>query len=90
MIGTGTKIYQFEWESETCPCDIEMDLPKGFELRGTKNSDGLFESPPSLHITEDIEAGEYSVRGGIVDVYSYANEYPYRLEFFDTKIENLI
>ena len=36
-----------------------------------------------------IEAGEFSVRGGIVDVYSFADELPFRLEFFDTTIENI-
>ena len=84
MIGTGTKIYQFEWESETCPCDIEMDLPKGFELRGTKNSDGLFESPPSLHITEDIEAGEYSLPFVLVDKNGFRSDNP---TFADTNAE---
>ena len=36
-----------------------------------------------------IEAGQYSIRGGILDVYSYADEYPFRLEFFDTEIESI-
>ena len=36
-----------------------------------------------------IEAGQYSIRGGILDVYSYADEYPYRIEFFDTEIESI-
>ena len=36
-----------------------------------------------------IEAGQYSIRGGIFDIYSYANEYPYRLEFLDKKIESI-
>ncbi len=36
-----------------------------------------------------VQAGQYAVRGGIVDVYSYASEYPYRIEFFDQRIESL-
>tara|TARA_B100001142_G_scaffold170032_1_gene169590 strand:+ start:31102 stop:34428 length:3327 start_codon:yes stop_codon:yes gene_type:complete len=36
-----------------------------------------------------IESGEYSIRGGIIDIYSYADESPYRLEFFDTEIESI-
>ncbi len=36
-----------------------------------------------------IEPGQYSIRGGILDVYSFANEHPFRLEFFDTEIENI-
>ncbi|MDA0681777.1 MAG: helicase-related protein, partial [Bacteroidetes bacterium] len=36
-----------------------------------------------------IEAGQYSIRGGILDVYSFADEYPFRLEFFDTEIESI-
>jgi transcription-repair coupling factor (superfamily II helicase) len=33
--------------------------------------------------------GEFSIRGGIVDVYSYANEYPYRIELFDEEVETI-
>ena len=36
-----------------------------------------------------LNPGEYSIRGGIVDVYSYADENPYRLEFFDDEVESI-
>jgi transcription-repair coupling factor (superfamily II helicase) len=35
------------------------------------------------------EPGEFSVRGGIVDVFSYSNERPYRLTFFGNEVENI-
>ncbi len=35
------------------------------------------------------EAGEYSLRGGILDIYSYANDLPYRIELFDDEIESI-
>ncbi|GAB3193913.1 transcription-repair coupling factor (superfamily II helicase) [Pontibacter aydingkolensis] len=35
------------------------------------------------------EAGQYAVRGGIVDVYSYANDLPYRIELFGDEIESI-
>ena len=35
------------------------------------------------------EPGQFSVRGGILDVYSYAQEYPYRLEFLGDEIETI-
>ncbi len=35
------------------------------------------------------EPGQFSVRGGIVDVFSYANEYPYRIELFDIEVESI-
>ncbi len=35
------------------------------------------------------EAGQYAVRGGIVDVFSYAHNYPYRLDFNGNTIESL-
>ncbi len=28
-----------------------------------------------------VEAGQYAIRGGLVDVFSYADDYPYRMEF---------
>ena len=36
-----------------------------------------------------VEPGQYAVRGGIVDVFSYASDLPYRIEFFDDNIESL-
>ena len=36
-----------------------------------------------------IQAGQYSIRGGILDVFSFANEDPIRLEFYDTKLESI-
>ncbi|GAA4367364.1 transcription-repair coupling factor [Hymenobacter saemangeumensis] len=35
------------------------------------------------------EAGQYAVRGGIVDVFSYANELPFRIELFGDEIESI-
>ena len=35
------------------------------------------------------EVGQFSVRGGIVDLYSYASEAPLRLEFFGDRIESI-
>ncbi|HAQ54464.1 MAG TPA: transcription-repair coupling factor, partial [Flavobacteriaceae bacterium] len=33
--------------------------------------------------------GEFSVRGGIVDVFSYAYDHPYRIEFFGEEVESI-
>ena len=35
------------------------------------------------------EPGQYAVRGGIVDVYSYSHEDPYRLDFFGDEIDSI-
>ncbi len=35
------------------------------------------------------EAGQFAVRGGIIDVFSYANELPYRIELFGKEIESI-
>lgn len=35
------------------------------------------------------EPGEFSVRGGIVDVFSFSNEEPYRVEFFGDEIDSI-
>lgn len=33
--------------------------------------------------------GQFSIRGGIIDIFSYANDYPYRIEFFGDDIETI-
>lgn len=35
------------------------------------------------------EPGQFAIRGGILDVFSYANELPYRLELFGKEIESI-
>ena len=35
------------------------------------------------------EPGEFSVRGGIVDVFSFSNDNPYRIEFFGNEVDSL-
>jgi len=35
------------------------------------------------------EPGEFSVRGGIIDVFSFSNDSPYRVEFFDDEVESI-
>jgi len=35
------------------------------------------------------EIGQFSARGGIVDVFSYESEVPYRIEYFDDTIESI-
>lgn len=36
-----------------------------------------------------VMPGQYAVRGGIVDVFSFANDYPYRIEFVDDVVDSL-
>ena len=36
-----------------------------------------------------FEPGQYSVRGGIVDIFSYSNNQPYRLDFFGDDIDSI-
>jgi transcription-repair coupling factor (superfamily II helicase) len=35
------------------------------------------------------EPGQFSLRGGIVDVFSFTNDYPYRIEFFGDEVESI-
>ncbi|MFA4851327.1 MAG: transcription-repair coupling factor [Bacteroidales bacterium] len=36
-----------------------------------------------------VEPGQFTLRGGIVDVFSYSNDYPYRIEFAGNAVESL-
>ncbi|MDR1527410.1 MAG: transcription-repair coupling factor [Dysgonamonadaceae bacterium] len=35
------------------------------------------------------EPGQYAVRGSIIDVFSFSNEYPYRIDFFGDEVESI-
>jgi transcription-repair coupling factor (superfamily II helicase) len=38
-------------------------------------------------VVEDV--GQFAVRGGIVDIYTWTNDYPVRVEFWGSKIESI-
>ncbi|MCE7073576.1 MULTISPECIES: transcription-repair coupling factor [Dyadobacter] len=43
-----------------------------------------------FEITDFVfEAGQFSVRGGILDVFSFANEHPFRIELFGDEVESI-
>ncbi len=35
------------------------------------------------------EPGQFSIRGGIIDLFSYGNDLPYRVELFDDEVETI-
>lgn len=35
------------------------------------------------------EPGQYAVRGSIIDIYSFSNEYPFRVDFFGPEVETI-
>ena len=41
------------------------------------------------HVTQVVAPGEYSVRGGLVDLFPMGTPLPYRIELFDDEIESL-
>ncbi len=44
----------------------------------------------NFHFTDFVsEPGEFSIRGGIVDIFSYSNEEPYRISLFGNEVESI-
>ncbi len=35
------------------------------------------------------EPGQYSIRGGIVDIFSFSSEYPFRIDFFGNEVDTI-
>ena len=36
-----------------------------------------------------FEPGQYSIRGSLIDIFSYSSEFPYRIDFFGNDIESI-
>lgn len=36
-----------------------------------------------------VEPGQFAVRGGIIDIFSFSSDYPYRIEFFGDDVESI-
>ena len=41
------------------------------------------------HVDYVYEPGQFALRGSILDVYSFASEYPYRIDFFGDEVESI-
>ena len=41
------------------------------------------------HVTQVVSPGEYSIRGGLIDLFPMGSQLPYRLDLFDDEIENI-
>ncbi len=41
------------------------------------------------HVTQVVSPGEYSIRGGLIDLFPMGSAVPYRLDLFDDEIESI-
>ncbi|HTN44854.1 MAG TPA: transcription-repair coupling factor [Flavipsychrobacter sp.] len=56
------------------------------------NPDELMNSFVSLGFKREdfvYEPGQFAMRGGILDIYSFGNEHPYRLELFGNEVDSI-
>lgn len=42
-----------------------------------------------IHVSNVVAAGEFAIRGGIIDVFPMGSDFPYRIDLFDKEIENI-
>ncbi|TAE73600.1 MAG: transcription-repair coupling factor [Bacteroidetes bacterium] len=61
-------------KGEKFSIDFIVDILKGYEF---EKNDFVY------------EAGQFAQRGGILDIYSFSAELPYRIEFFGDEIESI-
>jgi transcription-repair coupling factor (superfamily II helicase) len=65
-----------------------IDIKRGEKLSVDFFSDVLFEYEfESVDFV--VEPGQFSIRGGIIDVFSFAGDHPFRIEFFGDDIESI-
>jgi len=58
----------------------------------TLDVDGLMEKLVNYQFTRTdfvYEPGQFALRGGILDIYSYGNEKPYRIELFGNEVDSI-
>lgn len=68
--------------------DSTLLLEKGGTYDLTQLSHRLLEL--GFHHKDYVyEPGEFAVRGSILDVYSYASEYPFRIDFFGDEVDSI-
>ncbi|MCH5327624.1 MAG: transcription-repair coupling factor [Coprobacter sp.] len=65
-----------------------LTVRKGEHLDETALADTLFEQGFE-RVDYVYEPGQYAVRGSILDVFSFSNEQPYRIDFFGDEVESI-
>ncbi|WP_154222065.1 transcription-repair coupling factor [Marinicella rhabdoformis] len=65
---------------------LSIKLNDQFDLHRWR---GLFEKNGYVHVNEVREAGEFVVRGGVLDLYPMGAHEAYRIELFDDEIESI-
>ena len=65
-----------------------LELKVGQEIDSEFINEALFEYHFE-RVDFVTEPGEFSVRGGIIDVFSFSDDHPYRIEFFGDEVESL-
>ena len=81
------------WLQRTPPRELfaasALSLKPGDQV-APANPDTIFHRKVRYHRADTVrEAGEYAVRGGIVDVFPPGADEPVRIDFFDTEIETI-
>lgn len=65
---------------------IELEVGKNYDVTLLENR--LFEL--GFNRTDYVyEPGQFAIRGSIVDIYSFSNDEPYRIDFFGDEIESI-
>jgi len=65
---------------------LDMGVGDAFDLHRWSS---LFEKNGYVHVTEVREAGEFVVRGGVLDLFPMGGHDAYRIELFDDEIESI-
>lgn len=68
--------------------DSTISLNKGSEYDMTDLIKRLFDTG-FVKVDYVYEPGQFALRGSILDVYSYSNELPYRIDFFGDEIDSI-
>lgn len=74
--------------NKTSLVENTLNIARGDEL-GMEFIEEVLESYGFEAATFVVTPGQYAVRGGIMDVYSFASDYPFRLEFLGDEIDSI-
>lgn len=71
---------EMEERTLTIRCGIEITISEVVKL---------LEELGFSYVDYVYEPGQFAVRGGLIDVYSYSSEYPFRIDFFGDEVDSI-
>lgn len=86
IVPTSTALYQLPPVEFLAAYTFFLEQKKTIDPAGLRNQ---LTVAGYSHVSQVVSPGEYSIRGGLIDLFPMGSPLPYRIDLFDNEIDNI-